>query len=66
MSRSSLGFVRLARERLVPCTEKPYDITLFKYSIECKSSLAVDVRSAPTGPMSVTNAIFHVELVTLD
>jgi hypothetical protein len=34
MSRSSLGFVRPpALERLVPCTKKPCDIALSKYSI---------------------------------
>jgi hypothetical protein len=33
MSRSPLGFVRPACERLVPYTEKPYDIALSKYSI---------------------------------
>jgi hypothetical protein len=33
MSRSPLGFVRPAIGRLVPCTGKPCDIALFKYSI---------------------------------
>jgi hypothetical protein len=62
----SLRFVRPARERLIPWTEKPYDIALSKYSIECRSSLAVDVCPALTGPMPATNAIFHVGLVTAD
>jgi hypothetical protein len=33
MSSSPLRFVRSARERLVPCIEKPYDIAFYKYSI---------------------------------
>jgi hypothetical protein len=66
MSRYPLGFVRPARERLVTWTEKPYDIALSKYSIECRSSLAVDVRPALTRPMPATNVIFHVGLVTAD
>jgi hypothetical protein len=33
MSSSPLGFVRSARERLVLCIEKPYDIAFYKYSI---------------------------------